>query len=225
MKTTLVICCKNEAKSIASVIRKAKPYVDEILVIDGQSTDGSQTIARKEGASVYEDNGKGKGAGIQLGIQKAKGDIIVFMDADGSHDVKDIPKLTAPIKKNLADLVIASRGMGGSDELHGTFEKIIRLIGSAIITQIINWRFHTAITDSQNGFRSIKASLAKQLPLHECSFAIEQEMVIKVLQNQYIVKEIASHELARKYGKSKISLTHMWWLYLLNLIKCCIFNT
>lgn len=217
MKISLVICCKNEEKSIASVIKKARSYVDEILVIDGHSFDQTVPLAKKAGVSIYTDNGKGKGAGVQLGIQKATGDIMVFMDADGSHKASDIPKLIQPIISKKADLVIASRGRGGSDELHGTFEKTIRNIGSAIITQCINTRFHTHITDSQNGFRAIKASVAKQLQLKENSFAIEQEMLMKILKRNGRVEEIPSHELERTHGSSKICLRSMWWKYLINL--------
>jgi len=221
MKTTLVICCKNEAPSLAAVIQKAKPYVNEIIVIDGHSTDGSRSVAKNAGAKVFEDNGKGKGAGVQLGIQRASGEIIVFMDADGSHKASDIPKLIQPIITNKADLVIASRGRGGSDELHGTLEKTIRMIGSAIITQCINWRFHSHITDSQNGFRAIKKTIAKDLSLTENSFAIEQDMVIKILGLNYRVCEISSHEYARKFGRSKIRLSSMCTRYLVNLVVNC----
>ena len=219
MQISLIICCKNEAKSLASVITKAKPYVNEIIVIDGHSTDGSRTVANNAGVKVFEDNGKGKGAGIQLGIQKASGDIIVFIDADGSHKASDIPKLTKPIRENRADLVIASRGMGGSDELHGDFEKTIRMIGSAIITQVINWRFHSHVTDSQNGFRALRRTIGKHLSLQENSFAIEQEMLIKVLKYQYRITEVASHEQKRMYGASKIALWSMSWKYIYNLLR------
>ena len=219
MIISLVICCKNEERSLASVIHSVKKYVDEIIVIDGHSTDTSRSVVKQNGIKVFIDNGKGKGAGVQLGIRKATGDIIVFMDADGSHKASDIPKIINPIITNKADLVIASRGKGGSDELHGEFEKTLRNIGSAVITQAINWRYKSHITDSQNGFRAIRTSVAKLLSLQENSFAIEQEMLMKTLHKHYRVSEIASHELERRYGKSRIALTSMWWRYLWNLVK------
>ncbi|MFZ2024818.1 MAG: glycosyltransferase family 2 protein [Microgenomates group bacterium] len=222
MKTTLVICCKNESSTLASVITKAKPYVNEILVIDGHSKDDSRAIAKSNGVQVFLDNGKGKGAGVQLGIKKATGDIIVLMDADGSHKASDIPKLITPIIQGQADLVIASRGKGGSDELHGDFEKTIRMIGSAIITQIINWRYKSQITDSQNGFRAIRCSVAKNISCKENSFTIEQDMLMKSLHKHFCVNEIASHELKRKYGKSKIILKNMWSRFVWNLLQNCL---
>jgi len=222
MKTTLIICCKNESRSIASVIQNSKQCVNDIIIIDGHSHDGSRDIAKKSGAKVYQDHGLGKGDAIQTGIKKADSDIIVFMDADGSHNPADIPKLIKPIVDNQADLVIASRGIGGSDELNGDFEPTIRLIGSAIITQIINWRYHARITDSQNGFRAIRTSVAKRLQLHETSYTIEQEMIMKALKNNFRITEIPSHEFKRMFGTSKINLFTIWPRYIISIIANCL---
>lgn len=219
MKISLIICAKNEEKSIQTVIKSAKPYVNEIIVVDGCSIDNTAKYAKIQHVSVIKDNGLGKGAGIQTGIKAAKGSIIVFMDADESHDPNDIPFLVKPIIQNKADLVIASRGKGGSDELSGSFEKNIRMLGSLIITSIINLRFNNKITDSQNGFRAIKKSVAKSINLTENGFPIEQEMVIKTLKQGYIILEIPSHEYARKYGISRICLKTMSLKYLWSIVK------
>lgn len=219
MKTSLIICVKNEEKTLESVIKKSQKYAEEILVIDGHSSDNSKEIAKNLGAKVYLDNGKGKGAAVRLGIKKAKGDVLVFIDADGSHEEKDIFKLIKPILKREADLVIASRGKGGSDELHGDFEKLLRLIGSTMITLVINIRFRTKLTDSQNGFRAIRREVAKNLDLKENIFTIEQEMVIKALKRGYKIAEIPSHEHARVNGSSHINLLTMWPMYIWCLIK------
>lgn len=218
MRTSLIICAKNEEKSIRSVIKKAKPYVDEILVIDGHSSDRTAIIAQTEGVRVYSDSGKGKGDGIRTGTYNAKGSILVFMDADGSHDARDIPHLIQPIVDGYADLVLASRTVGGSDELNGSLEKTVRMIGSAIITQVINSRFHTKITDTQNGFRAIKTATAKKLSLTENVFTIEQEMIMKTLKGNFRVTEIPSHEYKRAYGQSHIRLLSMGWRYIWSLV-------
>lgn len=218
-KISIVICSKNEALTIAGVIENVKPYGDEILVIDGHSKDGSLKIAKNLRCRVFLDSGKGKGAAVRLGIKKSRGEIIVFIDADGSHEPKDIPKLVKPILEGVADLVIASRGKGGSDELHGDFEKLVRLIGSTIITLIINQRFRVQLTDSQNGFRAIKRRVALNLNLEENITSVEQEMIIKALKKGYKVCEIPSHEYARKTGKSHINLLTMGPRYVWCLIK------
>lgn len=220
IKTVLIICCLNEAKTISEIIRRAKLVVDSVLVIDGHSTDNSVDLARKAGAKVYLDNGRGKGEAIRMGIRLVKkNDIIVFMDCDGSHEINDIKNIVKPIRDNKADLVIASRGKGGSDELSGSVEKFCRLIGSSIITLVINLRYKSKITDSQNGFRAIRASVSKKINLQENGFAIEQEMLMKVLKNGYRVAEVPSHEYERKYGKSRINLFWETGKYFLSLVK------
>lgn len=218
-KISIIICCKNEAKTIAEVVKKTRRYADEILVIDGHSRDKSREIAKKLKCRVYLDGGKGKGEAIRRGFARVRGEIIVFIDADGSHEPKDIPKLVKPIKQGKADLVIASRGKGGSDELHGDFEKMLRLIGSSIITLAINSRFKVQLTDSQNGFRAIKRKVAQRLNLKENIFTIEQEMIMKALKKGFEVIEIPSHEYARKIGKSHINLLTMGPRYIWCLIK------
>ena len=127
-------------------------------MVDGHSKDRTAEIARSfgDGVRVVKDNGKGKGDAVRVGAFAARYDTVVYLDADGSHDPKDIPALVEPIKKGEADLVIGSRGRGGSDELHGDVEKLLRMIGSDIILIGINLRWKQHLTDSQNGFRAIR---------------------------------------------------------------------
>ena len=96
-RVTVVIPARNEAPSIRAIIEGCKLYADEILVVDGHSTDGTPEIAADLGARVVTDNGIGKGDAIRVGIAEATGDVIVFIDADGSHSPDDIPGMVQPI--------------------------------------------------------------------------------------------------------------------------------
>ena len=107
-------------------------------------------------ARVILDDGTGKGGAIRQAIREATGDILVFIDGDGSHDPHDIPALIEPIVQGAADHVSGSRMLGGSDELHATFHQFIRLFGSQIITLSINYTQDVRLTDCQNGFRAIR---------------------------------------------------------------------
>ncbi|MBN1871807.1 MAG: glycosyltransferase family 2 protein [Candidatus Omnitrophica bacterium] len=218
-RISVVIPAKNEAPTIRNIILEAKKYAYEILVVDGLSGDDTRAISRNEGARVCQDSGRGKGIAIRLGIEKARGDIIVFMDADGSHDPKDIPHLVQPIADGKADMVIASRGKGGSDELQGDMEKTLRLLGSVIINLIINIRWRQKLTDVQNGFRAIKTNMAQTLNLRENITTIEQEMVMKALKLGFKIEEIPSHEYARKTGVSAIVLSKVWLRYIFTALK------
>ena len=219
MKTTVVIPTKNEELTIEKIIGKCRKYANEILVVDGHSNDKTKNIAQELGARIVLDHGKGKGDGVRVGIQEAKGDIIVFIDADGYHDPDDIPILIKPIQENKADLVVGSRGKGGSDELHGDVEKLLRMIGSDIILIGINKRWKVNLTDSQNGFRAIRTEAARQLDLKENITTIEQEMTMKCLKKGFRVDEVPTHEYKREYGESIIRLRKVWFRYIWSFIK------
>jgi glycosyltransferase involved in cell wall biosynthesis len=218
-KITIVIPSKNEEKSIQDIIAKCQKYADDIVVIDGHSTDGTRERAASMNVRVYLDNKKGKGDGIRVGISKALRDIIVFIDSDGSHDPDEIPQMVQPIIEGKSDHVTGSRGRGGSDELHGDLGKFMRMIGCDIITLGINYRFGVRLTDSQNGFRAIRRDLALSLDLKENITTIEQEMIIKTLRKGYRISEVPSHEYARKYGNSNIKLGKVWFRYIYSWLK------
>jgi len=135
---TVVIPTRDEEGGIAEIIDSVRSSCDEILVVDGHSKDQTREIAAARGARVVLDHGKGKGGALRQSITEAKSDILVFIDADGSHDARDIPAMVAPIKADQFDLVVGSRGRGGSDELHGTLGQFIRYVGSQLIILAIN---------------------------------------------------------------------------------------
>ena len=125
---TVVIPTRNEEMTLARIIDGVRPYADEIIVVDGHSTDGTRAIAEEKGTRFILDNGKGKGAALRLSIEEASCDLICFIDADGSHDPADIPRLLEPLQRDECDMVIGSRPKGGSDELHGDIEKFTRMM-------------------------------------------------------------------------------------------------
>lgn len=218
-KVTVVIPTKNEERTVRQIIESVKPYADEVLVVDGRSNDNTLKTAREAGARTIVDQGRGKGNGIRMAIAQASGDILVFIDADGSHGAKDIPKLVKPITEGSADLVIGSRMLGGSDEFHGDISNWVRTVGSGILTLVINYRWHVRLTDCENGFRTINHKVAQSLNLKSNGFEIEQEMVMKALKKGYRVVEVPSHEYPRIFGKSRISVWKVWHRFLWSLVR------
>jgi dolichol-phosphate mannosyltransferase len=216
---SLVIPARNEEQCIAEVIEKSLPFCDEIVVVDGHSIDRTVQVAESYGVRVVKDNKLGKGEAIRVGAMAATHEIIVFMDADGSHDPDDIPYLTEPILDGRADLVIGSRGRGGSDEAHGDIDKLLRMIGCDIILIGINMRWKKKFTESQNGFRAIRREVVRSLDLKENITTIEQEMMMKALKRGYVVAEVPAHEYSRKHGKSSIKLHRVWFRYIYSFIK------
>lgn len=213
MRISVVVPARNEAANLMPVLEHARPYADELVVVDGHSTDGTAELARRAGARVVLDNRLGKGDAIRVGISEAQGEILVFIDADCSHNPHDIPAMLQPIREGRAEIVVASRMLGGSEELHGDLPKLIRRFGSDIITLGINWRFGVAITDSQNGFRALRADVARGLDLRENITTIEQEMLIKALSQGHRVLEVPSREYKRRSGQSCIHVPRVAWRY------------
>jgi dolichol-phosphate mannosyltransferase len=218
-RVTVVVPAKDEEGLIAEIVDAVKPYADEVLVVDGHSRDRTPEIAAEHGARVIKDHGHGKGEALRIAIDQATTGILVFIDADGSHDPLDIPKLVAPIKAGDADLVIGSRGKGGSDELHGTVEQFIRYVGSQLIMLAINYRWNVRLTDSQNGFRAIRRDVGVKLGLTSNLTTIEQEMLMKALKQGFRVREVASHEYERRWGTSKVVVWKLWFAYVWSFLR------
>ncbi len=216
---TVVIPTRDEEGGIAEIIDSVRSSCDEILVVDGHSKDQTREIAAARGARVVLDHGKGKGGALRQSITEAKSDILVFIDADGSHDARDIPAMVAPIKADQFDLVVGSRGRGGSDELHGTLGQFIRYVGSQLIMLAINYRWNVRLTDSQNGFRAIRRDVGRKLGLTSNLTTIEQEMLMKALRKGFRVGEIPSHEYERKWGTSKVVVWKLWFAYVWSFLR------
>jgi len=216
---TAVIATLNEAPSVAEVIRGTLEHVPDVLVIDGGSDDGTCEVAGECGARVVEFPERGKGRALQHTIATEDADILLFIDADGSHDPADIPRLLEPILAGEADLVIGSRITGGSDELDDDRGHLIRALGSNIIQKAINLRFGSDLTDVQNGYRAIRTSVARDLELREPRFCIEQEMAMQCLRRGYRVVNVPAHEYERTHGRSRIRVWAEWPKYVWNAIS------
>ena len=220
---TVVILARNEERTIGRIVREVAPFADEVLVMDGRSVDRTAAEAQAAGAVVHHDPGKGKGSAVRASFGLALGEIVVLMDADGSHDPRDIPRLAAPIRSDQADLVVGSRFAGGSDELALNVPQLIRTIGNISMNIAINKRFGVGLTDTLNGFKAVRKSMALRLPLKENRHTIEQELAIQALRHGYRVVNVATHEYAREFGGSTIHIWGEWpifvWCLFTNLMQ------
>lgn len=221
MTISVIIPARNEGQTVVDLARAVRPHCDDLIVVDGHSTDGSADQLAAEGFRVIQDGGRGKGDALRVGIAAAAGDVIVTMDADGSHDPADIARLTAPIVAGDADMVIGCRMRGGSDEFAGTWTMFIRLWGNNFLTQVINTRHGLSLTDTQNGLRAVRAASLKALPLTEDLHTIELEMVLKGLKRGMRVCQVPAHEYERRAGHSSLSVVRQtpafFWCLLRNL--------
>ena len=222
-RVAAVILARNEQHTVGDVVRAAARYVHVVALVDGRSTDGTADEARAAGAVVHIDDGRGKGSAIRQSLRLVDADILVFIDADGSHDPADIPRLAAPIVSGRADLCVGSRFTGGSEELSVSIGQLVRTIGNVSMNIAINRRWHVALTDTLNGFRAIRRSVALEIDLRENTHTIEQEMVMRTLRYGYRVVNVPTHERARRHGESHIHIWREWptfvWCVAINLLR------
>lgn len=219
-RVAVVIPAKNEEKTIVDAVQGAARYAHEVLVMDGHSIDATATLARRAGATVYLDPRRGKGSAIRQSLELVDADIVVFMDADGSHDPTDIPRLALPVARDETDLCVGSRFAGGSEELSVSFRQLIRTIGNISMNIAINTRWQTLLTDTLNGFRAGRRQALLEIGLVENTHTIEQEMVMKMLRYGYRVSNVPTHEYARRFGRSHINIWREWPSF----VRCVLVN-
>jgi len=219
-RVAVVILARNEAHSIADAVTGARPYAHEVVVMDGRSTDGTVELARAAGAVVHQDPGLGKGSAIRRSFELVDADIVVMMDADGSHDPADIPKLVMPVVQGETHLCVGSRFSGGSDELSVSIGQLIRTIGNISMNIAINSRWKVELTDTLNGFRAVRRDAVITVGLTENRHTIEQEMVMKMLRHGYHVANAPAHEYPRRFGESHINIFREWPMF----VWCVIAN-
>lgn len=209
-RVVAVILARNEEQTIGDAVSGATPFVHEVIVLDGRSTDATVARAEDAGARVLRDPGHGKGSGIRMAIEEVDADVLVFMDADGSHDPADIPRLALPVALDDTDLCIGSRFSGGSEELSVSFGQLIRTIGNISMNIAINRRWGVELSDTLNGFRAVRRSAVCRVGLRENRHTIEQEVVMKMLRAGFRAQNVPTHEKPRLHGESHINITREW---------------
>lgn len=203
-KVTAIIPAKNEGEGLLKILTEVKKFAGEIIIVDGHSIDKTKEIVEKFGARYILDNGKGRGDGVRLGVNASTNEAIILVDADGSHQISDIPRLIKPILDNKADLVISSRRTGGSSDMQMNFDGLLRSAGSDLLVMLTNHKFSANLTDILYSFRAVKKSKFKKARLTSNGFSIEQEMVVVFLKKKFKILEIPSRENARGWGESKL---------------------
>ena len=218
-RVCVVILARDEEKTIAEAVRAASRYSREVIVMDGRSRDGTADAARKAGATVFTDPGRGKGSGVRESLGHSQAEVLVFMDADGSHDPADIPRLAEMILSDETDLCVGCRFSGGSEELSVSTAQLIRTVGNIAMNIAINHRWNVQLSDTLNGFRAVRRAAALQVELTEDRHTIEQEMVMKFLRHGYRVVNIPTHEYRREFGVSHIKIWREWPMFVWCVVK------
>jgi len=201
---SLIIPTLNEAKNLPFVLPLIPmDWVDEIVLVDGRSTDGTVEIARQiiPSIKVVIETEHGKGAALYSGYMASRGDILVVMDADGSHDPREIPRFITPLLEG-ADMVKGSRFSAGG----GTTDMPrIRKWGNGWFVRISNFLFSKEFTDLCYGFHAFWSYCLEKLDLESVNgFEIDTSLYLQAVRNNYHLVEVPSFEGYRFHGIGKL---------------------
>ncbi|MGV0716365.1 glycosyltransferase family 2 protein [Mycolicibacterium sp. XJ662] len=199
---SLVIPVRNEARNIAWVLEKISDEVDEIILVDGYSTDATLTTARsyRPDIRIVAQQGIGKGSALRTGFMAATGDVIVMMDADGSMEPQEI-RHYLHFLANGYDFVKGSRFVCGGGSLDIT---AFRRMGNRFLLSVFNYLYDADLTDLCYGFCAFHRRYLEHLDLSATGFEIEAEMTVRAIQAGLRVAEVPSLELPRRAGESNL---------------------
>ena len=207
MLISAVIPAFNEELTIGNVIERLTAvmqkngYTYEIMVVDDCSADKSVEISKSYGVKVFSlKKHMGKGYALRVGFAKAKGEIITTIDSDGSHRPEELPQLLNPILQNQADLVIGSRYLNQNPAA----AKKLNASGVSLFNLLIKILTRTEVSDSQSGYRVMKASILRNMSLNSREYEIESEMLVKTALQGFRVKEVSISFEQRTYGTSRL---------------------
>lgn len=201
--TSVVIPAKNEAANIGTVLGGVPGWVDEVILVDGFSEDGTAEIAKQHRPDlvVVPQKRPGKGAALRDGFSAATGDIVVMIDADGSMDPGEIENFVRPLAAGDCDLVKGSRRMPGGDSTDIT---PFRSIGNRFLLAFVNGLFGSRFTELCYGFMAFRRPAVERLALTADGFEIETQIVVNALKAGLEVKEVPSVERKRLSGRSNL---------------------
>lgn len=200
---SVIIPTKNEAKNLPHVLPRIPAGVTEVILVDANSTDGTEEVARslRPDIRIVGQSGRGKGNALRAGFEAARGDIIVMIDADGSMAPEEIPAYVGALVAG-ADYAKGTRFVQGAGTDDMEFH---RYLGNLGLTWSVRILFGGAYSDLCYGYCAFWRRVLPDLALTSDGFEIETEMNVRALKAGLRVVEVPSFESPRIYGTSNLN--------------------
>jgi glycosyltransferase involved in cell wall biosynthesis len=208
---TILMPCLNEAETLAICIRKARASLGElgidgeVLIADNGSDDGSQEIARAEGARVVPIPRRGYGAALQGGIEAARGRYVLMADADDSYALDDIGGFVEALRAG-SDLVMGNRFQGGIAP--GAMPPLHRYLGNPALSLVGRLFFKIPIGDFHCGMRAFRRDRILELGMRTDGMEFASEMVVRASLNHFAITEVPT--TLRPDGRSRAPHLRTW---------------
>ena len=185
METIAVIPAYNEEAHIAAVVKGAQQFVQKVIVVDDGSHDSTRARAAAAGATVLRHVvNMGKGVALKTGFAAAAAlgaDVLVVLDGDGQHDVKDIPRFLTALQH--ADIVIGAR------QLNMAMPVVFKM-GNFFLQKAFCILFNASISDTQSGYRAFRRGIYEQLTWQSHGYSVETEMLVDARKKGFTCVEI-----------------------------------
>jgi glycosyltransferase involved in cell wall biosynthesis len=200
---SVVIPTLNEAGNIletVTTIHKELAYPKEIIIVDGNSTDGTQKIVKDtEFCRLITEPRRGYGLALRTGIKNAKGNIVVMVDGDGTYEVRHINLLIETLIKENAELCQATRMYDLRKAMGFT-----NFVANKIITFCFDFFYSQFLSDTQSGFRAISRAALEEVEFYEDDMSFATEMLVRFAKKGFKMVEVPSSYRPRKYGILKM---------------------
>lgn len=179
LKISVVIPCYNEEDGVRHTIGQLPACVDEIVVVDNNSTDGTAEVARALGARVVRETRKGYGAAYQAGLPAATGDVTVTLDGDGTYPADEIPELVDHLVDHKLDFLSASRFPLKNPRAMNFSNKV----GNAVLTIGMAVLYGKPVRDSQSGMWVFRTAVYPKLHVKSDGMAFSEEIKIEAIRH------------------------------------------
>lgn len=220
-KLTVIIPCYNEATTIEKVVQRvlATELVDEVLIVDDGSTDGTRdvlpTLENDVVKVVMHEKNKGKGAAVRTGFANATGDVFLIQDADMEYDPRDYPTLLKPIQEGISDVVYGSRFLGGPRKAMFFWN----MLANRTLTLITNILYNSIISDMETCYKVFRADVIRSFELRSTGFEIEPEVTAKILKRRHRIYEVPISYNGREWDEGKKIKWYDFFIALWTLIR------